>query len=98
MVSSMKQPEAEFMAKAASWASYIGLHNLKTIYNGHASIKRASMKVDAFYLSTAFYSLSPCPVFSKSYGESLIGNAVGDFSLFGSDRRYLLIRLCGLCI
>jgi hypothetical protein len=23
---------------------------------------------------------------------------VGEFSLFGSDRRYLLIRLCGLCI
>ena len=76
----------------------IGLHNVKIIYNGHASIHRASMKVDAFYLSTAFYSLSPCPVFSKSYGESLIGNAVGEFSLFGSDRRYLLIRLCGLCI
>jgi hypothetical protein len=41
----MKQPEAEFIAKAASWAS--------TIYNGHASIKRASIKGDAFYLSTA---------------------------------------------
>jgi hypothetical protein len=54
MVSSMKQLEAEVIAEAASWASYTGLHNVKTIYKEHASIKWASMKVDAFYLSTAF--------------------------------------------